>query len=200
MLLVKESMQKSPIMSLQTGKSLGTIGQPIVDPETLKIVAWYADGPLLDFHPAVVFSEDIRELGHLGAIVDSADKIMSPDGLTRLQKILDYGFRLEGLKVLSDRKQKLGTVESYNFDSDNFEIRQILVKPTFGKRLLTTQLIIARNQIKEIDNEKIIVHSAETKVAAPKAAKLVNNNPMPFENPFRSAPEPAPKGKLTQET
>jgi sporulation protein YlmC with PRC-barrel domain len=188
-------MLNVPVMSLQTGKQLATISRPIIDPNTLKIVAWFVSGPMLDHDPAVIFSDDLRELGHLGAIVDSADNIMSPVGLVRLQKVLELGFELLGLKVVDDKKHRLGAVESFNFDSETFDIQQILVKPGLGKRLLVSHLMIARSQIKELNNQEMVVDSADTKVPTLKTVALDAQKQIPFENPFREQPRPAPETK-----
>ena len=176
-------------MSLQTGQRLATIGEPIIDPNDLNILAFYVNGPQLDFNPAVLFVGDIREIGSLGIIVDSAENIMSPDGLVRLKQVIDYGFKLSGIKVIDDHKHKLGIVENYSFDSDTSEIQQLYVKPTLTKRFLTASLTINRSQITEIDNEKIIVKSPDIKVVD-KVKQVVNENTIQFENPFRNtAPE-----------
>jgi len=175
-------------MSLQTGQRLATVGQPIINPHNLHIVGFFVNGPRLDFNPAVLFSEDIREFGGMGVIIDSSDTIMSPDGLVRLQEILDYHFSLIGLQVIDTHKRKLGTVEGGAFDSSNFVIQQIFVRPTFGKRMSLTHLTINRSQIVEIDNQKIVVEAPDNKIANV-AQKIVNPNEIPFENPFR-APKP----------
>ena len=178
-------------MSIQTGKRLATLGEPIVDPNDLSIVAFYVNGPLLDYNPAVLFTSDIREVGSLGAIVDSSENLMSPNGLVRLEEVINYGFRLFGIKVIDDHKHKLGTVESYGFNPDTSSIEQLYLKPNLGKRFLTASLTINRNQIIEIDNQKIVVKSPDIKVVE-KVKKVVNENGIPFENPFRN---PVPDSK-----
>ena len=182
-------------MSLQTGRRLATIGEPIIDPRDLGIVAFYVHGPMVDYNPAVLFVEDIREIGQLGAIVDSADNIMSPDGLVRLQEIIGFGFRIFGLKVIDDHKHKLGSVESFNFNSGNFMIEQILVKPGFGARFSVMNLTISRQQVIEVNNQQIIVKAPDQKVTAT-INKVSSPNAIPFENPFRKpAPLPLPETK-----
>lgn len=183
-------MVGTPIMSLQTGRTLATIGQPIVNPYDLHIVGFYVNGTRLDHNPSVLFSSDIRELGALGAIVDSSDNIMSLDGLVRLEKILDYNFSLDSLRVIDERKRKLGTVENYAFDSDSFLIQQIFVRPTTVKRLSITHLAINRSQIIEIDNQKIVVRAPTEKSPALDTV-TASPNAVPFENPFRTQPGPS---------
>ena len=87
-------------MSLQTGQPLCKLASPIINPYDLRIVAFYVDGPRLDFSPAVVFTEDIREFGPMGAIVDSVDNIMSPEGMVRLNEVISYNFTLNHLLVI----------------------------------------------------------------------------------------------------
>jgi uncharacterized protein YrrD len=159
MLLTLSAMKHVPLIGIQTGRRLAVIGDPIINPNNLQVVAWYATGNSIGFSPAVIFSEDIHELGHLGAIIDSSENILPLDGLVRLQQILDYGFALHALPVFNDTGQKLGVVESFNFDSDNFLIRQIIVKPNFGLRLTASGLIVAREQIIELDNKRLVVSS-----------------------------------------
>jgi uncharacterized protein YrrD len=189
-------MINAPVMSLQTGRRLATVGEPIIDPHDLKIVAFFMHGPRLDYNPAVLFASDIRELGHLGAIVDSAENIMSPDGLVRLEKILGYAFKFPGVKVVDDHKRKLGTVSSFAFDPKSFIIQQIFVQPVLSMRLSIASLTIRRQQIVELDNEKMIVRAPSEKVKSAKTAKIPGGNEVPFENPFRKPRVPAPQNKI----
>jgi len=168
MLLTLNSMKNVPILGIQTGRRLGLISDPIINPDNLQIAAWYVTGKMVGFSPAVIFSEDIHELGHLGAIIDSASSILSLDNLVRLQEILDSNFSLLNLPVINTDGQKLGKVDDFNFDSDYFLVKQIIVKPKLTQRLKISHFIINRNQIIDVDNKKIIVDSGIKKVIAPK--------------------------------
>jgi len=194
MIVTISSIIGIPVLSLQTGKRLGTVGEPIIDPNELIIVAFYVNGPNLDQNPSVLHISDIREIGALGAIVDSSDNIMGLDGLVRLQQVIDYGFKLPGIKVIDDHKHKLGTVENYGINPNNAQIEQLYLRPTLTKQFLTATLTIHRNQIIEIDNKKIVVKSPDIKVVE-KVQKTVSENAIPFENPFRA---PQPETKLTE--
>lgn len=195
MLLTLDTMKNVPLLSIQTGRRLAVIGDPIINPNNLQVVAWYAIGNLIGFSPAVIFSEDIHELGHLGAIIDSADSILPLDDLVRLQDILAHGFALHHLPVVSDTGQKLGSVESFNFDSDNFLIEQIIVKPSLSVRLTAAQLIITRSQIVELDNKRIVV-SSTTKVAAKSKKPAIKKSRIKAKPPKK----PAPTGRPVPET
>ena len=184
MLVTINSIVGLPVVSLQTGRRLATIGEPIIDPNELTVVAFYVNGTLLDYNPAVLFASDIREIGTVGAIVDSSDNIMDPKGLVRLEQVIGYGFKIFGIKVIDDHKHKMGNVEDFGFDQGTASIQQLYLKPTISKRFLTASLTIDRSQIIEIDNQKITVKSPDIKVVE-KVKKVVNENSIPFENPFR---------------
>ena len=98
----------APVMSLQTGQPLARLDSPIINPRNLRIVAFYVSGPKVDFKPAVVFTDDIREFGEIGAIVDSSDNVLSPEGMVRLLEVINYNFLLTGLPVSDDHHQKIG--------------------------------------------------------------------------------------------
>ena len=179
-------MLGAPVMSLQTGRPLARLDAAIVDPRSLRIVAFYISGPTVDFSPAILFSEDIREFGSLGAIVDSSDNILSPDGLVRLNEIIDFRFELDGINVIDDHKKKLGRVENYTLNPENFLIQQLYLKPTLKKSFSVAHLTVSRNQITSIDNDKIVVKAPtiQEKITQEITASTspVSEN---FENPFR---------------
>ena len=174
-------------MSLQTGQPLCKLASPIINPYNLRIVAFYVDGPRLDFSPAVVFTEDIREFGPMGAIVDSVDNIMSPEGMVRLNEVISYNFILNHLLVIDDQDHKLGRVAGYIVDPLNFEIQQLQVKPGFFKSFATTELLIHRNQIVKVEPDRITVKAPTVKQTARPTASIESRrllNPE-FDNPFR---------------
>lgn len=198
MLITIANMLGASVMSLQTGQPLAKISSAIIDPRNLKIVAFYVNGPMVDFSPAVVFSEDIREFGELGAIVDSSDNILSPEGMVRLGEVISYSFNINNLWVVDENKNKLGRVENYTLNPENFLIQQLYLKPTLMKSFSVANLTISRNQIIEINNQKIIVKSPKVRE---KTAQKVANLPISenFENPFRK-PKPVAESSENRES
>ncbi len=183
-------------MSLQTGQPLAKLGQPIINPNDLKIVAFYVSGPMVGFSPAVLFSEDIREFGEMGAIVDSSDNILSPEGMVRLGEVMSYGFVLDSMNVVDEEKRKLGRVENYVLDPDTFMIQQLYLKPKLMKSLSVAHLTVSRNQIVAIDNDKITVKTPTVREKAVKKAKAgTAPETVAFENPFR---KPKPQSAETK--
>jgi len=186
MLLTIDNMIGANVMSLQTGQPLAKLGAPIIDPHNLKIVAFYVSGPMVDFSPAVVFAEDIREFGEMGAIVDSSDNILNPTDMVRLGEVIGYNFALNGIWVIDEHKRKLGRVENYTLNPDNFLVQQLYLKPTLIKSFSIAHLTVSRDQIVAIDNQKITVKSPTVKE---KVVEKIAAVPTPgnFDNPFRKA-------------
>ncbi len=182
-------MRSQPVMSLQTGQQLATIGDPIVNPRNLKIVAFYVSGPLVDYTPAVLFTEDIREFGDIGVIVDSAENIMSPEGMVRLGEVISYNFTLDGIQVYDDRKRKLGRVENYTLDPEIFDVQQLYLKPTLMQSLSISSLTVNRSQIIDVSNDRIVVKTPTVKDKADNKIISITDQSIPFDNPFRK-PKP----------
>lgn len=182
MLLLQDRLVDVPIMSLQTGGRIARTSEAIIDPRQLKIVAFYCEGSNLDVRPAILNIDDIREIGGLGIIVDSADVLMSPDDLVRLQEIIGFKFKLQDKKVVDESGKKLGTVANYTLDSDTLYIVKLQVRPSAFAAFKTTELIIDRTQIVQVTDSEVVVQSTRTKeTSAVKAA-----HPL-AENPFRQA-------------
>lgn len=185
MLLWREKIQNVPIMSLQTGAQLGVATEPIIDPHTLKIIAFYCEGKLIEYQPAVLHTDDIREFGQLGFIINDSDDIMPLDNLVRLQSILDLHFELIGKRVIDNTKHKLGKVNDYIIDADSFEVIKLGVQQSLLKAINTTELIIDRRQIIEINDDAIVVEAPTVK-EEPAAQPLQK---VEFQNPFRHTPQ-----------
>lgn len=188
MLIAIENILGKNIMSLETGQVAARIDSAIINPHNLKIIAFYVSGPLVDFRPAVLFSEDIREFSEIGAIIDSGDKIMElNENMVRLKQIIDYGFEIQNIKVVDQNKHKIGRLKSYAVDIANFSIQQIFVRAGFWQSFLNTNLIIGTKQIIAIDNEKITIKNSTIKS---ETSHQTTTNLQQIENPFRQ-PKPA---------
>lgn len=181
MLILGSRLINLPIMGLQTGTSLALTKAPIIDPSSLKIIAYEVDGPLLSDRPSFIRIADVRELSGMGMIVDSADEFIGIEDVIVVKKIYNLNFKLIGLNVLDELKNKLGKVSDYSIDSGSFTIQQLNVYPGLLRSLSQTELLINRSQIIEINDRAIIVRSTA------KRAEATNHSPIPFINPFRSA-------------
>lgn len=182
MLLIGSKVIRASIMGLQTGTRLAVTKEPIIDPATLKIIAYEVDGPLLTEHPSFLRIADIRELSPVGMIIDSSDEFVGHDDVIAISKLLELGFNLIGISVVDDTGKKLGKVADYIIDTDSFFIQQLKVKQKIMKSLTNTELLIHRTQILEISNTTITVKSARKK-----AKQAVKAESLSFVNPFKPA-------------
>ncbi|MBM3210361.1 hypothetical protein FJZ39_03430 [Candidatus Saccharibacteria bacterium] len=171
-------------MSLQTGAQLAVTDAAVIDPRTLKIVAYKLIGQhLTRLDSSYLMVEDIRETGSMGFIVDSQDVIVTSGDVIHLQKIIDYNFYLEGMRVIDTRRQRLGKVHSYTIESGGFVIQQLSVQRPLIKSFTTTSMLIHRSQIVKIsDSEVTVRNSHEEERATP---VLTSARAAIGDNPFR---------------
>jgi uncharacterized protein YrrD len=180
MLILGSQLERTPVLGLQTGAKLAHITKPVVDPSNLKIVAYALEGPLLDEHPSLLMTDDVRELSSIGIIVDSTDEFIGLDDVVKIKQLFNLGFSLIGMNVLDEAKHKLGKVEDYSVDSQNFVIQQLNVKRGIIKGLTETGLLIHRSQITEINDKHIIVRTT-----AKKLEPVMESTRRTYTNPFR---------------
>lgn len=182
MLILKEQLFDSPIVSLQTGGVLAAIDSAIIDPRQLHIVAFYCKGPRLSHTPAVLHTNDIREVSNLGLLIDSDENIMSPEDLVRLQQVTALKFKLDDKEVVDDKGKKIGKVETYAIETNTFFVIKLHVRPSLLHGFNITNRIIDRSQIVEITDTKIVVRAPTIKAKQPL--------PSVVRNPFRATAQP----------
>lgn len=185
MLILGSRLLHTPVMSLQTGTRLGQTLKPIIDPANLRILAYEVEGQLLAEKPSFIRTNDIREYGRLGMIIDSNDELIGLEDVIQIQKTYNLNFPLIGIQVIDEQKRKLGKVDDYTLDTDDFLIQQINVRRGFLRGITDTGLLIKRTQIIEINNNSIVVKSPSVKSAEPVMQTMRGE----FANPFRT-PKP----------
>lgn len=183
MLVTASKLIGARILSMHAGGAIGRIVEPIVDPDTLKIIAFRLEGgPIPRTGANLLDVSSVREYSSLGMVIDSIDELVDPEDVVKIAKVLALNFSLIGLKVETKKGSKLGKVLDYTITSDNFTVQQLIVKRPLHKSLVDPELTIHRKEIVEITDYKVIVKDEE-KVLKEKAEKedFVPN----FVNPFR---------------
>ncbi len=183
MLVYASKLIGTPILSMQAGGAIGQIIDLIVDPDTLKIIAFrLGGGPIPRSGANLLDVSSIREYSSLGMVIDSIDELVSAEDVVKLDKVIKLNFSLIGLKVETKKGSKLGKVIDYTVTPDNFTIQQLTIKRPIVKSFVDSELTIHRKEIAEVTDYKIIVKDEE-KVLKQKAEKedFVPN----FVNPFR---------------
>src|SRR5690349_16433552 len=149
MLLLGSRLLHTPVMSLQTGTRLAHTAKPIIDPSNLHIVAYEVEGPLLAERPSFIRTDDIREYGRLGMIINGNDELVGMDDIIQMRKVYELNFPLIGMSVVDEHKRKLGKVDDYTLETGDFIIQQINVRRGLIKGITDTGLLINRSQIVE---------------------------------------------------
>lgn len=182
MLIYSTRLIGTPVLSVQTSSIVGEISAPIVDPDSLKIVAFRLSGPLINQRSSLLDIRSIREYSNLGIVIDDIDELIADDDVVKIQKILALNFNLINLKVETKKGSKLGRISNYTLTSEDFVIQQIIVKRPMVKAILDPELTISRKEIVEVTDYKVIIKDEE-KVLKKRAEKedFIPN----FVNPFR---------------
>ncbi len=183
MLILGSRLLQTPIMSLQTGTRLATAVRPIIDPSNLQIIAYEVDGDLLSEKPSFIRTEDVREYGRLGMIIDSNDELIGLDDVIQVKKVHSLNFSLVGLQVIDEHGRKLGKVDDYTLETGNFIIQQLSVRRGFLKGITDTGFLVNRTQIVEINNSAVIVRAPSVKSNEPVMQAIRGEFVNPFRNP-----------------
>lgn len=186
MLAYASKLLGAPILSMQSASSIGQISAFVIDPNSLKIIAFFVSGPLIK-NANILVAKSIREYSKYGCVIDSIDELAEKNDVVKVSKIIDLNFNLTGLKVETKKGTKLGKVIDFTVIPDDFAVQQIIVKRPLVKSFLDPELTIPRSEIVEVTDYKIIVKNEEKTIL--KKAETTEFIPN-FVNPFRKT-EPA---------
>ena len=186
MLINGSTLSESPILSLHVGGEIARVTEPILDPDSLKIIGFRLEGKLIrDDVGDILPIRSVREFSRMGMIVDSIDEFVHEDDIIRIRDVLKLGFVLPGLKVVTRKKEKLGKVLDYTVDIETWHVQQLIVQRPVMKSFFDPELLIPRKQIIEVDDYQVVVKSEKERVKS----KVVQEEPTGFVpnfiNPFR---------------
>lgn len=184
MILLGSTLQKTPVVGIQTGSVIAHAHRAIVDPGKLTVFAYEVTGPLVPQHPSYLLTRDIRELSNLGAIIDSVDELVADGDVIALNELVTLNFNPVGMRVQDEKGNKLGKVSDYTLDVGSYYVQQLVVKRPLINSLNDTELLVHRTQIIEINNSAIVVHSA-AKAPEPQRNEVLGS----YINPFRKQNE-----------
>lgn len=182
MLISNDDLLGEKVLSLHTGGPIAEIDKIIIDPHSLKVIAFELTGNLIGGqHGTILETSSVREFSRLGLIIDSIDELVFPGDIIKLDEIMSLHFDLIDLKVESKKGTKLGRVKNYTIGREDFLIYQLIVKRPAIKALVDPELTIHRSLISEVNDEKIIIKEEEDKIRRDSVNEFIPN----FINPFR---------------
>lgn len=182
MLIKNDKLIGSPVISIQASAPVATLSEPIIDPDSLKIIAFRVSGPAASPSANLLAVSSIREYSNYGAIIDSEEEFVADDDIVKIRNILDLNFHLLNLRVETKKGTNLGKISGFTVAPEDFLLQQLIVKRPMVKSFIDPELTIPRQEVVEVTDTKIIVRDEE-KVIRERAAKedFIPN----FVNPFR---------------
>lgn len=182
MLMAATKIVGMMVLSVRAGGPVARISEVIVDPDTLKIIAFRCAGGLVA-GADLLSVKSVREFSMVGMVIDDIEELVEEGEVVRIDEVLKLNFGMPGLKVETKSGRKLGKISDYVVDTEGFLVQQIIVQRPALKALVDPVLTIARKEIVEVTDYKVIVKSEEDvlKREAEKEEFVPN-----FVNPFRS--------------
>ncbi len=165
MYTLSNSLLELPILSLQTGQSITQTSGVIIDSSSLTIVALTCGETEGMTHP-IILIRDIREFATDCILVNSDDDISESEDIVRLKTLLDKPFNLMNIRVATESGHRLGRVEDYTINTENFQIQKLYVHPALLKGVFGSSLIIDRDQISDVTPKLITVKETTTSLPA----------------------------------
>lgn len=156
MLQLSSAFANKAVMSLRTGTAVADVGQPIINPNNLKIEGFYCED-IFSRSRVVLLYQDIREILPQGFVVDDVDVLANPAELVRLKDVMDLNFQLIGKPVETQSKEKIGKVADFAAEIETMYIQKLYVARSMLKSLTTGQLSVDRSNVIEITNRRIVI-------------------------------------------
>jgi sporulation protein YlmC with PRC-barrel domain len=156
-LILSNTINGKRVMSIHHGGAIAKIQSALIDPSKLKIEAFEVIGPGIRFF-SILHSTDIREWGHLGAIINSEDDIMEVDeSIPKILALTKDGFNLIGIQVRTEQGKRLGKVSDFVFESEGFNIVKLYVEKSVGFGIFKDPIILERSCIVNVTKKFIVV-------------------------------------------
>lgn len=157
MLQLSNFLYNRPVLSLRTGGQVATAIAPVINTKNLKIEGFYCEDSL-DKRHLILLSQDVREAGRRGFIVDDYDVLAEPDDLVRLQDVLEVAFDLIKKPVETVSREKVGKVADYATEMTTLYVQKLYVSQPIWKNLTGGSLSVDRTQIHEVTPKHIVIN------------------------------------------
>lgn len=157
-----------PVLSVHAGSPIGEIANIVINPHNLTIPAFrvtrrHSYGE----EPEILLSQDIREISRRGVVINHEEDLAPPEDLIRLKEILELDFQLIAKEVRTESNKKLGKVEEYVVEIDQYTVFNLHVRRPAWRSLADSSLVINRQLIVEVNDYRVIVKDSAVKEGAP---------------------------------
>jgi uncharacterized protein YrrD len=161
MYILSAQLKRLGVLSLQTGQSVATTTEPIIDPANLTVVALGLAMPQTT--QPVIMTADVRQLARDCVVIDSQDEISEAGEIVRLDQLLAQNFKLIDLPVFTESGRRLGKVEDFTMEVETYRIKKVYVKRPLLLSIAASNLVIDRDQVIEATPRQLTVSEAWVK-------------------------------------
>lgn len=165
MLQLSNVFDDRPVLSLRSGTPVATLIEPIINPNNLRIEAFYCQDSI-NKHTLVLMPQDIRDILDQGFVVNDHDVLVEAEDLVRLKSVIELHYQLIGKPVVTSNGSRLGKVDDYSTELSSMVIQKLYVSQSIFKSFTGGNLGIDRSQIVEITDKQIVVQDTTVKVTA----------------------------------
>ncbi len=150
---------RKPVVSRQTGQTLGKVEEGVVDPDTGKIIAFRIGEDWIPFSEVQEFEEE-------RILIRSEKSLLPLEELPRAKQIKEKGPKVWRAHVYTENGKFLGKVADLIFEEHSGEILRYYVEVPFLLNPLKSHLVIPKEEVLRIERKGLIVKEPEKKVPA----------------------------------
>ncbi|WP_232756388.1 PRC-barrel domain-containing protein [Vulcanococcus limneticus] len=163
-LWLRSELMGTQVITRDTGRRLGVVGEVVVDIDRREVVALgLRDNPLTRFLPGLprwMPLESIRQVGDV-ILVDSADSLAEGFNPERYSKVINC-------QVITEAGEQLGKVLGFSFDIETGELTTLVLGalgiPLLGEGVLSTWELAVEEIVSSGPDRIIVYEGAEEKL------------------------------------
>ena len=163
-LWLRSELMGTQVITRDTGRRLGVVGEVVVDVDRRQVVALgLRDNPLTRFLPGLprwMPLESIRQVGDV-ILVDSADSLAEGFNPERYSKVINC-------QVITEAGEQLGKVLGFSFDIETGELTTLVLGalgiPLLGEGVLSTWELAVEEVVSSGTDRIIVYEGAEEKL------------------------------------
>jgi sporulation protein YlmC with PRC-barrel domain len=163
-LWLRSELMGTQVITRDTGRRLGVVGEVVVDIDRRQVVALgLRDNPLTRFLPGLprwMPLESIRQVGDV-ILVDSADSLSEGFDPERYSRVINC-------QVISEAGEQLGKVLGFSFDIETGELTTLVLGalgiPLLGEGVLSTWELTVEEIVSSGPDRIIVYEGAEEKL------------------------------------
>lgn len=157
MLFEAKSLSNLPVVSLESGQTLGFISNIIIDPDSGKVLGLLSSSNFFWKDKKAVAVSDIHEFTPEMVLVRDDKSQLELEELVRIKKVVEQKIFILGSKVITESGKKLGKSTDFVINANLGILAKIYIENLWGQGYISGTLVISANKIISIEHKRIIV-------------------------------------------